>query len=91
MVDHHLYSVTPLQELSIDTLGLLPKDEYGMLYIILIVDNFVGLYPAKTISTFEFVKVLSWVRIFGVPKVLRSDGSAVFGSVSANQVISGHM
>ena len=43
----HLYSVTPLKELSIDTLGPLAEDEYGVRYIILIVDNFlkfVGLY-----------------------------------------------
>ena len=40
-----------------------------MRYIILIVDNFskfVGLYPAKSSSTLEFVKMfLSWVGIFG--------------------------
>ena len=40
IVEHHLYSVAPLSELSIDTLGLLPEDEAGMRFIILIVDNF---------------------------------------------------
>ena len=58
LVDHHLY-VTPLQELSIDTLGPLPEDEFGMRYIILCVDNFskfVGRYPEKTVSTLEFVR-----------------------------------
>ena len=48
-------------ELSIDTLGPLPEDECGMIYIdvILIVDKFskfVGLYPAKSTSTLGFVK-----------------------------------
>ena len=80
LVDHHLYSVTPLQELSIDTLGPLPEDEFGIRYIILIVDNFskfVGLYPAKNTSTLEFViAFLSWVGIFGVPKIFRSDGGS---------------
>ena len=38
-VDHHLYSVILLQELSIETLGTFPEDEYGMSSIILIVDN----------------------------------------------------
>ena len=60
LVDHRLYSVTPLQELSIDTLGPLPEDEFGMRYIILIVDNFskfFGLYPEKNTSTLEFVRV----------------------------------
>ena len=27
LVDHHLYSVSPLSEISIDTLGPLPEDE----------------------------------------------------------------
>ena len=51
--------------------------------IILIVDNFstfVGLYPEKTTSTLEFVKVIYWVGIFGVPKVLRSDRGSQFTS-----------
>ena len=78
-MDHHLCSVTPLQELSIDTLGPLPEDEHEMRYIILIVDDFstfVGLYPAKTVSTLEFVNaILSWVGIFGVSK-LESDGGS---------------
>ena len=78
LVDFHLYIVSPLQELSIDTLGPLFEDEYNMRHIIHIVDNFskfVGLYPAKNTSTLEFVKAfLSWVGIFGVPKILNSDG-----------------
>ena len=84
LVDHRLESVAPLQELSIDTLGPLPEDEYGMRYIVLIVNNFskfVGLYPAKTVSTLEFVKAfLSWAGIFGLSKVLRSDEGSQFNS-----------
>ena len=95
MVDHHLYSVTLLQELLIDTLGSLPEDEYGMRYIILIVDNFsklVGLYPAKNTSTLEFVKAfLSWVGIVGVPKILRSDGESQFSSDMAERLKYQHL
>ena len=84
MVEHHLYSVAPLSELSIDTLGPLPEDESRIRYIILIVDNFsrfVGLYPANSTSTLEFIKAfLSWVGIFGVPKTLRSEGGSQFTS-----------
>ena len=36
-VDHHLYSVAPLSELSINILGPFQEDEYDMRYIILIV------------------------------------------------------
>jgi len=90
LVDHHLYSVTPLQELSIDTLGPFPEDEFGMRYIILIVNNFskfVGLYPEKNTSTLEFVKkFLSWVGIFGVPKILGSDGRSQFLSDMAERL-----
>ena len=56
IVEHHLYSVAKLSELSIDTLGPLPEDESGMRYIILIVDyfsKFVGLHPANRTSTRE--------------------------------------
>jgi len=62
LVDHHLYPVSPLSEISIDTLGPLPEDEWGMRYIILIVNNFskfVDLYPAKNTSTLEFVREYS--------------------------------
>ena len=57
----HLYSIAPLSELSIDTLGLLPE---GMSYIILIVDNFskfVGLYPENSTSKLEWSQKLSYL------------------------------
>ena len=53
LVDHHLYSVTPLQELSIDTLGPLPEDEFGMRYIILIVDNFLKFVGVPSEENFD--------------------------------------
>jgi len=78
MVEHYLYSVAPLSELSIDTQGPLPEDDSGMRYITLVVDNFSkfdGLYPANSTSTLEFIKpFLSCVDIVGVPRPLRSDG-----------------
>ena len=89
-MERHLYSVAPLSEISIDTLGPLPEDEAGMRYIILIVDNFskfVGLYPSNSTSTRNFVKAfLSWVGIFGVPKTLRSDVGSQFTSNMAQQL-----
>jgi len=82
IVDHYLYSVSPLSKLSIDTVGPSPEDEWWMRYIILIVNNFskfVGLYPVST-STLEFIRAfLSWVGIFGA-KTLRSEGGSRFTS-----------
>ena len=50
MVEHHLYGVAPWSELSID-------NNFS---------KFVGLYPATTTSTLDFVKAfLSWVGILG--------------------------
>ena len=66
LVDYDLYSVTPLQELSIDTLGL-PEDEFDMRYIIPILNNFskfVSLSPEKTTSTLEIVVENSLLRNF---------------------------
>ena len=67
LVDHHLFCVSPPSEILIDTLGPLSEDERGLRHIILIVFNFskfVGLCPAKSTSTLEFVKAfLSWVGI----------------------------
>ena len=60
-VDHHLYSLDPLVSLSVDTLGPLKEDESGNRFIIVIVDNFsklVGLYPARNMTSKEFVRAL---------------------------------
>ena len=49
-VEHHLFSLSPLTSLSVDTLGPLKVDENGNSFIIVIVDNFsklIVLYPAK--------------------------------------------
>ena len=83
-----LYSITPLQALSVDTrLGPLPEDEYGMHNIILIVDNFskfVGLYPAKTALTLEFVRALSYLGLeFLVPSIF---GGSQFSSEMAERL-----
>ena len=89
LVDHHLKSVTPLQELSIDTLGHLTEDDFGVRFIIL-VDNFskfFGLYTKNTSTLEGFVKAfLFWVGIIGVPKVLRSDGGSQFSSDMAERL-----
>jgi hypothetical protein len=44
-VEHHLYSLSPLTSLSVDTLGPLKVDKNGNSFIIVIVDNFSKLIP----------------------------------------------
>ena len=82
---HHLYSLSPLTSLSVDTLGSL---ENGNSFVIVFVDNFsknqsywIVLYPSKKTNSVEFIHaLLQWVSIFGVPKEIRSDGGSQFTS-----------
>jgi hypothetical protein len=87
---HHLYSVNPLEELSVDTLGPLPEDEFGNRYVVVILDNFskfIGLYSATSTSTRDFVSaLLKWIGIFGLPKKIRSDGGSQFTSNLAQEL-----
>jgi len=89
-VEHHLYSLSPLTSLSVDTLGPLKEDENGNSFVIVIVDNFsklIGLYPAKSTTSKEFISaLLQWVSIFGVPKEIRSDGGSQFTSKMAADI-----
>jgi hypothetical protein len=81
-LEHHLYRLKPLASLSMDTLGPLPEDEYGNSYVVVIVDNFskfMGLYPAKSTTSQEYVKsLMQWVGVFGVPAEVRTDGGSQF-------------
>ena len=48
--EYHLYSLSPLTSLSVNTPGPLKEDENENCFIIVVVDNFsklIGLYPAK--------------------------------------------
>ena len=83
-MEHHLYSLSPLTSLSVDSLGPLKVDENGNSYIIVVVHNFfklIGLYPAKNTTSKDNVgALLQWVSIFGVPKEIRRDGGSQFTS-----------
>ena len=91
-VEHHLYSLSPLTSLSVDTIGPLKVDENGNSFIIVIVDNFsklIGLYPAKYTTSKDYLgALLQWVSIFGVPKEIRSDGGSQFTSKLATDIAS---
>ena len=83
-VEHHLYSLSSLTSLSVDTLGPLKLDENGNSFIIVIVDNFsklIELYPAKNTTSKDCLgELLQWVSIFGVHKEIRSDGGSQFAA-----------
>ena len=58
-IEHHLH-LEPLASLSVDTMGPLPEDDNGFLFIVVIVDNFnkfVGLYPARSTTSQDFIGV----------------------------------
>jgi transposase InsO family protein len=90
MAIHHMYSVNPLEESSLDTLEPLPEDEFGNRYVVVILDNFskfIGLYSATSTSTRDFVSaLLKWIGIFGLPKKIRSDGGSQFTSNLAQEL-----
>ena len=76
-MEHHLYSLSPLTSLCVDTFGPLKVDENGNSYIIVIVDNFsklIGLYPTRNMTSKDYLG--QWVSIFGVPKEIESDGGS---------------
>ena len=63
-MEHHLYSLSPLTSLSVDTLGPLKFDKNGNSFIIVIVDNFSTVETYWTLSGQEYdLEGLSWCII----------------------------
>ena len=82
-IEHHLYRLDPSASLSVDTLGLLPEDENEFSFIVIIVDNFskfVGLYPARSTTSKDFIGADAMGGYFRVTKEIRSDGGSQFTS-----------
>ena len=81
---HHLYRLTPLTSLSVDTLGPLKQDENRNSLIIFIVCNIsklCGLYPTKYTTSTEHIRaVIQWASNFGVTIEIRTDGGCQDGS-----------
>ena len=80
-------SYYPMEVLNIDTIGPLPKDEYGNQYILVIIDCFsrwVELFPLPDTSAIKCAEaLLQHCGRFGVPAIIRSDQ----GSQFANEII----
>jgi transposase InsO family protein len=77
-----LSSYTPLERISIDTLGPLPLAEDGHLYVIVFIDCFsryVELYPVKTLEAKEAARCLiDFVGRHGEPCQIVSDNGTQF-------------
>jgi hypothetical protein len=74
--------INPMEKISIDTIGPLPKDREGNEYALVIIDMFsrwMTIYPTKTVSAEEAAKVLlHHVGTFGVPAQIQSDNGSQF-------------
>lgn len=77
-----LASDTPMQSLSVDSIGPLPVDEFGNEHILVIIDDFtrfVELYAIKDVTAFNAAKVLlNHLGRYGAPDKLRSDRGTQF-------------
>jgi len=77
----------PMDEIHIDSIGPLPIDSEGHLYIMVVLDSctrLVGLYPTKTVEMKDAVTVLlKHIARFGTPSRIQSDK----GSQFVNQMI----
>ena len=75
-------SYDPMDVLNIDTIGPLPKDEFGNEFILVVIDCFtrwVELYPTPDTSALSAARaLLQHVGRFGVPASLRSDKGPQF-------------
>jgi hypothetical protein len=78
----HLHGTYPMTELSCDTIGPLPPDQYGNSYILGIVDNFskfIELFAIPSTQAMEYItSIVKHIGIFGVPKSIRTDGGTQF-------------
>jgi len=77
----------PMDEIHVDSIGPLPIDSEGHLYIMVVLDSctrLVGLYPTKTVEMKDAVIVLlKHIARFGTPSRIQSDK----GSQFVNQMI----
>ncbi len=74
----------PFEVVAIDTVGPLPADAYGNMFIIAVIDcfsRFIELRPAKAATALDAATVLLDVfGRYGAPRALRSDQGAQFTS-----------
>ena len=57
-----IFSTSPMEQVAVDTLGPLPRDEQGNLYVIVVIDTFtryIELYKAHDTSAKSAAKIIS--------------------------------
>ncbi len=74
---------TPMERINIDTIGPLPADSHGNIYIIVIIDCFsrwIRLIPCSdvTAETAARTALLPWLCDYGTPEVILSDNGTQF-------------
>jgi cleavage and polyadenylation specificity factor subunit 1 len=89
-ITHHIHGTYPMDSLSIDTIGPLPEDEYGNMFILAIVDNFskyTNLYPSFGPTSKAYLSgLIHHIGIFGVPTTIRTDQGSQFTSKLAEEL-----
>lgn len=75
-------ALNPMERISIDTVGPLPKSSRGYEYILVIIDNFsrfVELYPLMSVGAGEAAeRLLEYTSRYGQPLQILSDGGTQF-------------
>ena len=79
---YHLHGQYPMKDLSVDTIGPLPTDEYGNKYILVIIDNFskfTELYATRDTTAISYIHAcIQHISLFGIMSSIRSDGGTQF-------------
>ncbi len=81
----------PFETLNIDTIGPLPKDDLGNIYVLVIIDcfsRFIELYAVPDTSAPPAAKcVLQHLGRYGAPRRIRTDNGSQFVNEMMNELI----
>ena len=74
---------SPMERINIDTIGPLPADKHGNVYIIVIIDCFsrwMRLIPSKDVTAADAARLAlyPWICDYGVPEVILTDNGTQF-------------
>jgi hypothetical protein len=85
-------SMEPFETLNIDTIGPLPKDDLGNIYVLVIIDcfsRFIELYAVPDTSAPPAAKcILQHLGRYGAPRRIRTDNGSQFVNEMVDELIS---